>query len=190
VIVWPNASPTTAQREAINRLLERLVRLGHSSSLVAARLINEPVTPAWRPSKNGEVIFRTVQVGQLGALERAYALHRETEPRLMPARFEAYTRLPPQEEEHMPRSSFSDDWLVLRRVGGPALPMVAATGVGRTLRKPLMSYAAGVAEMLSGHTPDGRPSSAAPTAVRPARSPRRTRRRCPWRRHRPDSHAR
>jgi CRISPR-associated protein Csb2 len=165
--VWPNVSPTTAQREAIDRLLERLVRLGHSSSLVAARIIDEPVTPVWRPSKDGEVILRTVQVGQLGALERAYTLHCETEPRLMPARFEAYTRLAPPEDEHTPRSSFSDDWLVLRRVAGPALPMVAAAGVARTLRKALMSHAAGIPEMLSGHTADGRPSSAAHLAIVP-----------------------
>jgi CRISPR-associated protein Csb2 len=165
--LWPNASLSTAQREAIDRLLERLVRLGHSSSLAAARLVEEPVTPMWRPSKSGETILRTVQVGQLHALERAYALHRETEPRVMPARFEAYTKLALREEAATPRSSFSDDWLVFRRVGGPALPMVATAGVARTLRRALMSHAAEISEMLSGHTPDGRPSERDHLAIVP-----------------------
>ncbi len=159
IYVWPSASPTDTQREVIDRLLERLVRLGHSSSFVAARLVDDPAVAVWRPSKGGEAILRTVQAGQLAALERAYALHRETEPRVMPARFESYTRLAPAEEAQMPHSSFSDDWLVLRRVGGPSLPVVAAVGVARSLRKALMSHApVAVPEVLSGHTPDGRPS--------------------------------
>jgi CRISPR-associated protein Csb2 len=166
--VWPGASPTDPQREVIDRLLARLVRLGHSSSLAAARLVDETVTAVWRPSKGGEAILRTVQAGQLAALERAYALHRETEPRLMPARFEGYTRLRPEEEVQMPRSSFSDDWLILRRVGGPSLPMVAAAGVARALRKALMSHAtAAIPEVLSGHTPDGRSSERDHLAIVP-----------------------
>jgi CRISPR-associated protein Csb2 len=166
--VWPSASPTSLQREVIDHLLERLVRLGHSSSLVAARLVDETVDVMWRPSKGGEVILRTVQVGQLAALERAYALHRETEPRLMPARFESYTRLAPTEQTQIPHSSFSDEWLVLRRVGGPLLPMVATAGIARALRKALMSHAPGaVAEVLSGHTPDGGPSERDHLAIVP-----------------------
>lgn len=168
IYVWPSASPTDPQREVIERLLERLVRLGHSSSFVAARLVDETVAVVWRPSKGGETILRTVQTGQLATLERAYALHRETEPRLMPARFESYTRLAPAEEAQMPHSSFSDDWLVLRRVGGPSLPMVAAVGVARSLRKALMSHATdAVPEVLSGHTPDGRPSERDHLAIVP-----------------------
>ena len=166
--VWPSASPTGPQRELIDGLLERLVRLGHSSSLVAARLVDEPVTPVWRPSKGGEVVLRTVQAGQLAALERAHELHRESEPRLMPARFATYTCLAPEEQVQCPRSSFSNEWLVLRRVGGPSLPMVATAGIARALRKALMSHAPGaVAEILSGHTPDGRPSERGHLAIVP-----------------------
>lgn len=166
--VWPSASPTDAQREVIDRLLGRFVRLGHSSSFVAARLVDETVTATWRPSKGGEAIFRTVQVGQIAALERAYTLHRETEPRLMPARFESYTQLAPVEEAQIPRSLFSDDWIVLRRVGGPSLPMVATVGVARSLRAALMSHAPeATPEILSGHMPDGRPSERDHLAIVP-----------------------
>lgn len=165
--LWPSAEPTAAQRVAIDRLLERLVRLGHSSSLVAARIVEGSITPVWRPAKGGEVILRTIQPGQLDALERAYALHRETEPRVMPAKFESYTCRAPGEESSIPESAFSEDWLVLRRVGGPSLPMVASAGVARTLRKALMSHAAHIPELLSGHAEGGVPSERDHLAIVP-----------------------
>jgi CRISPR-associated protein Csb2 len=165
--LWPSAEPTDPQREAIDRLLQRLVRLGHSSSFVAARLVDGGVTPVWRPSKGGEVILRTVQAGQLDALERAYVLHRETEPRVMPARFESYTRLAPEEEATMPRSAFSDEWLVLRCVSRPSIPMSACAGVARTLRKALMSHAEHIPEILSGHAAGGGPSERDHLAIVP-----------------------
>ena len=165
--VWPNTTATALQRDTLDRLLARLVRLGHSSSLTVARLVDDAAPPVWIPSTGGETILRTVQAGQLGALEAAYTLHRETEPRLMPARFEAYTRHAPAGEAEQPCSAFTDDWIVLRRVGGATLPMVSAVGVARTLRKALMSHAAEIPEMLSGHTPDGRPSEQAHLAIVP-----------------------
>jgi CRISPR-associated protein Csb2 len=165
--IWPDATPTESQRQAIDRLLARLVRLGHSSSLASARLVDDPASPVWRPASDGDTIFRTVQAGQLAALERLYALHRETEPRLMPARFEAYTRRPLPDTVSTPHSLFSEEWLVLRRVGGPGLPMVAAAGVARALRRALMSHASDIPEMLSGHTVDGRPSERPHLAIVP-----------------------
>jgi CRISPR-associated protein Csb2 len=157
--LWPSAELTEPRREVIDRLLARLVRLGHSSSFVAARLVDEPAEAVWRPAKGGEVILRTVQSGQLEALDGAFVLHRETEPRVMPARFESYTRLTPAEDAEIPSSSFSPEWLVLRRVGGASIPMVASAGVARTLRKALMSHAdEPVAEILSGHAAAGGPS--------------------------------
>lgn len=157
--LWPSADLTSERREALDRLLGRLVRLGHSSSFVAARVVDGGATPVWRPSKSGEVILRTVQAGQLEALGRAHELHRETEPRVMPARFESYTQLRPEEEAAIDRSSFSEEWLVLRRVGGPSIPMVACAGVARTLRRALMAHAdEPIPEIFSGHSPSGAPS--------------------------------
>lgn len=165
--VWPAATPTAAQREAIDSLLQRLVRLGHSSSLVVARLVDEPVTPVWRPADDGETVLRTVQAGQLGALERAFALHSEADPRVLPARFEGYTRRSPAQDAPHPRSTFSDAWLVLRRVGGPSLPMTAAARVSRTIRKALLRWARLIPEVLSGHTEDRQPSERDHLAIVP-----------------------
>lgn len=157
--VWPAAEPTASHRTALDALLARLVRLGHSSSLVAARLVEGDVSPVWRPAVDGEVILRAVQPGQLEALQRSFQLHKETEPRVMPARFQGYTRLTPDGAAAMPRSVFSEDWLLFRRVGGPSPPIVACTGVARAFRGALMSYARSVPELLSGHGPEGEPST-------------------------------
>jgi len=165
--VWPSATPTSLDRAAIADLLPRVVRLGHSSSLVAARLVDREVTPVWRPTSSGERVFRTVQAGQLDALERGFALHREAEPRVMPARFERYTRCRPVEVPDIPRSAFSEDWLVFRRVGGPSPPMVACVGVARTLRKALLSHADQIPEVLSGHAVGGAPTERNHLAIVP-----------------------
>ena len=95
--VWPHAKVSDGQLPTLAGLLGRLVRLGHSSSLVAARVNTDFVAEtdprsAWRPATGGEETLRVVQPGQLEALERSFAQHQETEPRVMPARFVGYTR--------------------------------------------------------------------------------------------------
>ena len=89
VYFWPDAMPTDRQRLLLDQLLSRLVRLGHSSSLVTARLVDRPISGTWWPAEAGEVTLRTVATGQLASLERAYKLHEESEPRVLPARFHA-----------------------------------------------------------------------------------------------------
>lgn len=166
--VWPSADLTDSRRAAIDQLLARLVRLGHSSSLVAARLVEYVGEPRWRPSEDGGRILRTVQTGQLEALDRAYEQHRETEPRVMPARFTGYTDQPAAAHADVTESCFGSDWIVLRRVGGPSLPITAAAGVARTLRKALMLHASEpVPEVLTGHSSGGAPSTHDHLAVVP-----------------------
>ncbi len=166
--VWIGAEPTASQRSALDGLLARLVRLGHSSSLVAARIIDDLVTPTWRPAKNGEEIFRTARAGQLEALDASYDLHREAEPRVMPARFQAYTRRAPEVEATASRSCFSEEWLVLRRVGGASPSSVACAGVAKAVRKALLSFAGtDVPEVLSSHDAKGAPSERDHLAIVP-----------------------
>lgn len=166
--IWADAVPSDRQRTLLDGLLRRVVRLGHSSSLVSMRLVDDPGPPIWRPDANGEATFRVVESGQLVALERAFEHHREVEPRVMPSVPMSYTRAVPGADVSHPRSVFSDDWLVLRRVEGPLLPMTATAGVARAVRKTLMSYAdEPIPEMLSGHTLDKRPSQEPHLAIVP-----------------------
>jgi CRISPR-associated protein Csb2 len=112
--------------------------------------------------------LRTVEQGQVAALERAYEQHREIEPRVMPAVPHGYSRVTAEPADVPAQSVFSDEWLVLRRVAGPSLPITATAGVARAVRKALMSFAdEPIPELLSGHTPDGQPSRQAHMAVVP-----------------------
>jgi CRISPR-associated protein Csb2 len=166
--VWPDADPTNEQRDLLDRLLRRVVRIGHSSALVSTRLIETADLPFWRPAADGEATFRVVEAGQLRALERAFQRHREVEPRVMPSLQQRYTQEPIDSAEPPRSSVFSADWLVLRRVEGPFLPIMAAAGVARTVRQALMSYAdEPIAELLSGHAPGGSPSQQPHLAVVP-----------------------
>jgi CRISPR-associated protein Csb2 len=166
--VWSDATPGDREREQLHQMLRRLVRLGHSSSLVSARLVDAPQTPNWLPANDGEEVLRVVQDGQLNALEAAYALHRETEPRVMPALHQRYTRTSRAAVEGRPTSVFSDSWLVLRRVEGPFLSMTSAVGVAQVMRKALLLYSdEPIPEMLSGHAPGGGPSQRPHVAIVP-----------------------
>jgi CRISPR-associated protein Csb2 len=166
--VWPDATPSDPQRAQLDRLLRRVVRLGHSSSLVSVRLVDTPPDPNWRPAEDGEEVLRVVQDGQLVALEHAYALHRETEPRVMPAIHQRYTKTLQAAVEDRPVSVFSDGWLVFRRIDGPSLSMTSAIGVAQIMRKALLSYSAEpIPEILSGHAPAGGPSQRPHVAIVP-----------------------
>lgn len=166
--IWAGAEPTDGQRAGLDGLLRRVVRLGHSSSLVSARLVGDPGPPTWHPAIDGDATFRVVESGQLAALERAFEQHREVEPRVMPAVQQPYRRKRLDARLPAPPSLFSDDWLVLRRVAGPFLPMTSSAGLARAVRRTLMSYADDpIPELLSGHTLDRRPSPQPHVAIVP-----------------------
>lgn len=165
--IWPTASPTSQQRARLDGLLARVVRVGHSSTLVSMRTLNEPREPTWVPFQSGSLSLRVFEPGQLTALERAFETHREVEPRVMPARQQLYARPTAVGAEAPAQSVFGDDWLVLRRVGGPHVPMTATAGIARQVRRALMSFADSIPEVLSGHSPSRSPSEQPHMAVVP-----------------------
>ncbi len=168
IFVWPDAVPAVETVEALDRLSSRVVRLGHSSSLVSVRVVDSPTDVNWRPDDRGSVRLRTARAGQLRDLEQQFSVHRETEPRVLPAEFRRYTDRRGQVITFWPASIFSDDWLVLRRVGGPRLPSSSGAGVARMIRRVIMSFAGEpIPESLSGHRPHGAPSNGPHLAIVP-----------------------
>jgi CRISPR-associated protein Csb2 len=162
VFTWRGAEPSAEVRGALDGLAARVARLGHSSSLVSVRVVDEAPPPTWSPAGEGEVgdeetPLRVVAEGQLEALCAAFALHRgEASGRVMPATFQRYVRPTTGVPDLPPGSVFDDDWIVLCRVDGPRLPSTRAADVSRTLRKALMAaYGEGAPEILSGHRPAG-----------------------------------
>jgi CRISPR-associated protein Csb2 len=174
--VWPEAEPPSHILNELARMLSRLVRLGHSSSFVRASILDEralyqlvPRVVRYAPDdEGGQLSIRWVGVGQLDKLVRAFDLHRETEPRVLPARFVRYREGDRTKDEKVPGSIFADDFVVLSRTGGPRLPITSVVGIGRQLRRALMSFAdEPIHEMLSGHKAAGEPSDTPHLAIVP-----------------------
>lgn len=166
--VWPEAHPSEAQRVVLVELLSRVVRLGHSSSLVSCTLEDHYVDGAtgrarWVPDDDGVVVLRTVAAGQLDRLRVAYEVHREVEPRVLPCQFTHYRVLGTKSPPEVPRSLFGSDWLVFREVPDSwgrrvGLRLTRAADVARVLRATLMRHSdQPPPAIISGHMSDGRP---------------------------------
>ncbi len=158
-LIWPDADPG-AHGAALDRLARRVVRVGHSSSLVAGRVSPDAPAPTWRPADAGPLTLRSTDQGQLARLQEDFAVHRATDPRVLPARHQPYDRVSEGAEPLAIASScFGQDWVVLRRVGGVRLPILAAVTLAQAVRGAVMRHADDpVAEVISGHLPNGRPS--------------------------------
>lgn len=174
--VWPDAAPSEEVRRNLERLMSRLIRLGHSSSQVRASLMSEAAVGAlaarvtsYRPDEHdGELVIRWVDAGQLGRLSAAFERHRETEPRVLPARFVRYTERASVSRVEMPHSPFGSDCIIFSRVDGPRLPVVSVVGLAKQFRRALMSFAdQPIHSILSGHESDGKPATSTHLAVVP-----------------------
>jgi CRISPR-associated protein Csb2 len=166
---WPEAAPNVAMYDVLSDLGRRLVRLGHSSSLVACRVldVNEQdglasngAVHEWEPVSDGGRSMRTVAAGQVKSLERAFERHREVEPRVLPAVHQPYRRVGTAPEPEPSRSVF-DEWIVLREVAPErgrrvGLRLQRTADVTRALRGALLHHADDPPpETLAGHHPDG-----------------------------------
>lgn len=176
IFVWNRAEPSEQIVRGLDALLKRLVRLGHSSSLVRAHLASESEVVALREQTGsfhpddeaGTLVLRWVAEGQLDRLDRAFALHRETEPRVLPATFVRYREGRLAARTPVPASVFDEDFIVFARVAGPRLDSRAVAAVAAQFRRALMSVAREpLPEILSGHASSGGPSERPHLAVVP-----------------------
>ncbi len=155
--IWDQA-PSTAHRDALDRVAARVARLGHSSSLASVVLTDQPGEADWVPDPVGELMLRVARPGQLQDLEEAFERHQGVEPRVLPARSQPYTRPRPHQDDPVV-GEHSGEWLVFRREEGPAFPSVCAVDLGTALRGALLSHCQDpIPELLSGHDPSGAPS--------------------------------
>lgn len=168
VFTWADAEPSAEVVAALDRIAARVTRLGHSSSLVSVRVVEQAGHADWMPSDEGSMRLRAVRGGQLERLREVHDRFLETEPRLMPSLLQPYRHGARQDVPFVPGSSFGVNWLVLRRSGGLALPMTAAPGLARQIRRILIRFAEEpVSAMISGHRPDGGASDRAHAAIVP-----------------------
>ncbi len=160
VYIWAT-DPAQFIASALDRLLGRVTRLGHSSSLVSCRLTADPPAPTYVPG-DGLKVMRSVRRGQLVALERAHEQHKAVKPRALPfapIRYRAVSDV--TDGVQSLSSDTAGEWLVFEfRPGSRNFPATRAVEVATTLRKAIFHYAADpLPEGLSGHQPGGVPST-------------------------------
>jgi CRISPR-associated protein Csb2 len=153
--VWPGTQPAPDVSEALDALLARVARLGHSSTLVSCRASQSgPGTdPAWVPGgTDGQLRIRVLRKGLLDRLELAFATHHGEEPRTLPARMLNYQS--PKQAKHRETRipNLGGAWYILGFVGRPYPAASQALAVTRAARAALMGHAAQpVPEVICGH---------------------------------------
>jgi len=167
--VWPEAEAPAAIAAAIERLVSRVTRLGHSSSLVHCSVTRFSVMPNWIPDDTGPHTLRVVRAGQLLRLEQDFEQHNGVQPRTLPCAFQRYREgAPTPTVRPIAKSWYSEEWYVLRRVDRSASAheerslrpsSTAGPDVAETVRRALMSHCVGAPlEVISGHLPDRSPT--------------------------------
>ncbi len=166
--LWDGRLPD-GLRPAVDHLLQRVTRLGHSSSLVSCRLVSAPPADTFVPGEKGESL-RTVRAGQLAALERRFALHLGVKPRSLPfanVRYQAVTGTGADLSPPWPNTA--GEWIVFEFAPRSRfLPATRAVEVARAMRAAVFHYAEDpIPEELSGHRHDGTPTTAAHVSFLP-----------------------
>lgn len=154
---WSDAAASPENMRALDDILGRVGRIGHSSTLVACRCADTaPDTgPSWVPGGTGdETGLRVPRTGLIDRLERAYETHRGEEPRTLPAGMISYGRQrASQREPRVP--NLGGDWYVLGITRSENQPFPSATqalAVTRAVRNALLRHAEQPpAEVISGH---------------------------------------
>lgn len=167
--LWPDNELPAQHRAGLTALLERVTRLGHSSTLVWCRLEDAPPPPTHVPDVEGALELRTVGPGQLAALERRHALHRGITPRSMPSTMTRYRRTTDARGDQPPLTSWlSGEWFVFQQVAGQRLHGRKSLSIARAVRSALMAHLrTEIPPLISGHLPDGQPVSEPHLAVVP-----------------------
>ena len=160
VFCW-HACPLENVREAIDRLLQRVTRLGHSSSLVSCRVVQDPPEATHEIGDSGESM-RAVRCGQLSELERQFVRHRGLKPRSLPhsdVRYRAVDKSSRTDTLHEPNTA--GHWIVFEFThSSRAIPATRAVELATAMRAAMFLYAPEpIPEELSGHRPQGDPTA-------------------------------
>ena len=154
-LVW-DASPSDEVRRGLETLCDKVIRVGHSASMVQAWIEDGPVTPNWVPSEGAaQLRLRVPGPGRLAHLEERY--RRGLRPER--ARWAGYARPSVEESPEVPEPVFDTRMLVLRRTEGRLLGLESTLALTDVLRRAVVSNCPEpVPHWVSGHAPDGAPS--------------------------------
>ena len=166
--IWRTSIPE-GRGNVLDALLDRVTRLGHSSSLVTCRLVKNPSAPDFVPGESGER-WRTVRRGQLAELEKLHGRHEGVRPRSLPYTDVHYRKVPGDgPAETRQQANTVGDWIVFE-LGhrSRALPANRALEVATAMRSAILHYATDpIPEELSGHRQGGAPTKGPHVAFLP-----------------------
>ena len=159
--VWDRSADAPIT-EALDGLLSRVTRLGHSSSLVSCRLSDEIPAPTMRPG-SGSLVLRCPQRGQLAALEQAHRAHRGMRPRSLPFAGTRYSSAAADEAGDASaavRPDIAGELIVFEvPIDKRRFPATRTVELTEALRGAVLHHADDpLPEGLSGHRPAGGPT--------------------------------
>ena len=156
--IWESAPPESVDK-TLDALLQRVTRLGHSSSLVSCRVTLEPPEANHRPSVSGESM-RTVSRGQLAELERQYIRHGGNKPRSLPYTDVRYTTgVDGEQPEAASEPNTAGEWVVFELAANSRFfPSTRTVDLATAMRGAILRYAEEpIPAEISGHRNDGTP---------------------------------
>ena len=161
-LLWNAVAPEGEILTALQRLASDVAYVGHSASLTRCRFILDQDVSGLSEARLPE---RRVYCGRFDELRQNFEAGRRPLPG---------TRVAPAPEAKRKQANiFSDRWLILEHVAGD-MPDIRACGlVAKTLRDALLDgygrigLGKAIPEIVSGHSPDGKPSRAPHLAVVP-----------------------
>ena len=150
-------------RKALDDLLARVTRLGHSSSLVSCRLADSLPEATWTPDSANGTNLRTVQAGQFKELERLFARHGGNGPRSLPFTVTSYSysvgNKSSNESGSLRRPNTVGEWIVFELEHGSRwLPVTRTPELASAMRDAVIRHAATPTPAeISGIGPNGEP---------------------------------
>ena len=168
--LWQERAPQETG-EVLDRLLHRVTRLGHPSSLVSCRVPSD-LPAATFEAGAGNTNLRAVQRGQLAELERRFARHAAIRPRALPfndVRYRAVFEETRKPGENRLKPNTSGQWVVFEfDHDSRHLSATRAVELATAMRAAVLHYAADpIPEEISGHVADGKPTAAPHVAFLP-----------------------
>ena len=168
VFIWPH-DPPASSLNALNEIVGRVTRMGHSSSFVACRLVDDPPDPVWIPqdgSAGSAFSLRAMHPGMLEALVVRHESYLQSGLRNRPMPsvivFYASARGPvPLDPPPGPWEADSEWILFELERSSRQVSSAKAALLARALRGAVISHCSGPGpKLLVGKDDDGRPTSA------------------------------
>ena len=158
--IWSDCT-ADAQASTIDRLLDRVTRLGHSSSLVSCRVVPIPPSPTLVVAADGRgKLLRTIRRGQLAELNRRFARHQGYLPRALPYTSVRYHAVEKAPVATLLRPDTTGEWIVFELAhDSRVFPITRGVELASAMRAAILAHAEDpIPEEISGHRRDGRPS--------------------------------